>query len=566
MIKEAIYHKSDSSYCFAVDENSLVIKLRAKKNDLDEVILCYGDRYQPVPIITVYEEKMSFSFSDDLFEYFEIIIKPGFNRICYYFKIIEGDTVIYLSQDIFMEQPPVERNRFYLFACICRGDLYKRDNSWQDMIVYQIFIDRFNKQNIDAKWYEIPKGSEIYGGNLKGIIEKLDYLSELGINCIYLTPIFESDSSHKYDIRDYYKIDSTFGDGSIFRELVGKCHDRGIKVILDAVFNHTSNKFFAFEDIKLNKDNSSYYGWYIFNSSENYETFGSEKKMPKVNTMNKNAKKYFLEVARYWIEHYNIDGWRLDVANEIDHNFWRDFRKAVKDIKEELFIVGELWDGCESYMEGDQFDSIMNYPLREYLIDYMAKEAITTEQFDANVNKLFSKYKLNMRNSLLNLMDTHDTSRFLYECKGDVEKLRLAMFFLMTCIGIPMIYYGDEAGLTGANDPDCRRTIDFSKINADVFNDYKKMIFLRKSLIALRRGSFKTILAREDVYVFKRFSAEQELYIVFNRGRKSCEIELELSGDRIVDHYGNKEYINTKDTFRLMTNPFDKYILQSIRS
>ena len=564
MLKEAIYHKSDSSYCYALDENSLVIKLRTGKNNLDKVILCYGDRYQPVPEITIFEKEMSFVFSDDLYEYYETIIKPGYNRICYYFKLVDGDTVEYLSQDLFLKQPPAERNRFYLFACICRGDLYKKDDSWQDMIVYQIFVDRFNKQDIDANWYKLPKGTEIYGGNLKGIIEKLDYLSELGINCLYLTPIFESDSSHKYDIKDYYKIDSTFGDGKIFRELVNKCHERGIKVILDAVFNHTSNHFFAFEDILINKNNSKYFDWYMFNGSGKYDTFGSEETMPKVNTANENAKKYFLEVSRYWIEHYDIDGWRLDVANEIDHNFWRDFRRAVKEIKENLFIVGELWDSCDSYSQGDQFDSIMNYPLREFLIDYIAKERISTEQFDAYVNKYFCKFKLNMRNCLLNLIDTHDTSRFLFECNEDVEKLKLAMFFLITCIGIPMVYYGDEAGLTGANDPDCRRTIDFNKINTDVFDTYKKMILLRKTLTALRRGNFKTVLTSDDVYVFKRFTEGQELYVVFNRGKNPFEIELDLSGKKVVDHMSGKEYLNNDRTFKLIINPYEKYILEGL--
>lgn len=350
MVIEAIQHISDSSYAYAVGENSLMIKIRVKKADVESVNLYYGDRYETSKEITMYKTEMDISYSDDLFDYYEANISPGFNRIGYYFEIIDCNETIIYSQGRFLNKPPKERNQLFMFSYICRADIYEGYKWWQDMVVYQIFIDRFYKDGIDESWYRIPTSTDIYGGNLKGILDKLSYVTELGGNCIYLTPIFESPTCHKYDTVDYYKVDSNFGDEKILKELIDECHSRGIKVIFDAVFNHTSNEFFAFKDAIERGKNSQYYNWYLFKDNNDYECFASSKTMPKLNTACKEAAQYAIDVAKYWIEKFDIDGWRLDVANEIDHKFWRTFREQVKSVKNDAFIVGEVWDGGESYL------------------------------------------------------------------------------------------------------------------------------------------------------------------------------------------------------------------------
>lgn len=566
MIIEAIQHLGDSSYAYAVDENSLMIKLRVKKDDVESVNLYYGDRYETSKEITMYKKEMDISYSDDLFDYYEAKIKPGFNRIAYYFEITDGvDTVIY-AQGRFLKSPPKERNQLFMFSYICRADIYEGYNWWQDMVVYQIFVDRFYKDGIDESWYRIPTAEDTYGGNLKGILDKLHYIQELGANCIYLTPIFQSPTCHKYDTVDYYKVDSNFGDEEILKNLIDECHKRGIKVIFDAVFNHTSNNFFAFKDVIEKGKNSQYYNWYLFKDNNDYECFASSKSMPKLNTGCKEAAQYAIDVAKYWIEEFHIDGWRLDVANEIDHKFWRSFREQVKSVKNDAFIVGEVWDGGESYLNGDQYDSVMNYPYMYALINYFGKKNISLKEFNDYINNLFIRYRKPIRNQILNLIDSHDTSRFLYEAGEDIEKLKMAVFFQMTSIGIPMIYYGDELGTTGGNEPDCRRTINFEGGDKKLLNYYKKLILIRKNNDALRYGEFKAVYVNKDIYAYKRITANEEIICIFNNSSDFNTIILDINGKSVFDLYNNIEYDIDYNKLILNLKPLDRYILKIKKS
>ncbi|OPJ64461.1 alpha-glycosidase [Clostridium oryzae] len=561
MLREAILHITDSTFAYSVGEYSLMLKLRVKKDDVDKVNLFYGDRYETTKQITMYKKEMSITFTDDLYDYYEVEINPTFNRIGYYFELTSGEERIIYAQGRFLTEPPKERNQLFMFSYICRADIYDGYSCWQDMIVYQIFIDRFYKEGIDEKWYRIPTPKDVYGGNLNGIINKLDYIEELGANCIYLTPIFASPSNHKYDTVDYYKIDSSFGDTETLKRLIGECHKRNIKVILDAVFNHTSDQFFAFKNVLAKGKNSKYYNWYIFKDN-NYECFGSSKNMPKLNTACSEVAQYAIDVAQYWIDEFNIDGWRLDVANEIDHKFWRKFREAVKNIKKDAFIVGEVWDGGESYLNGDQYDSVMNYPYMYALIGYFAKKESTLSEFDAYINNLFVRYKKPIRNQLLNLIDSHDTSRFLYEANEDIEKLKMAVFFQMTSMGIPMVYYGDELGTTGGNDPDCRRTIDFNYGNKELFNYYKKLISIRKSSDALKYGEFRTLYVNDDVYAYKRFTNKDTVINIFNYSTVSKTITLDVNGHKGIDLFNGVEYAIESDRLSLYMGPFGKRIIR----
>lgn len=562
MLKEAILHMSDSTFAYSIGKYSLILKIRVKKGDMDEVNLYYGDRYEPVKEITMYKKEMDVTYTDDLYDYYEVQITPSFNKIGYYFELISGKEKVIYSQGRFLNNPPKERNQLFMFAYICKADIYKGYNYWKDMIVYEIFVDRFYKDGIDESWYKLPTANDIYGGNLKGILNKLDYLEKLGVNCIYLTPIFSSPSNHKYDTVDYYTIDKSFGDKETLKTLIDECHKKDIKIILDAVFNHTSNQFFAFKDVLEKGSNSKYYNWYLFKDKNSYQCFGSSKNMPKFNTACSEAAEYAINVAKYWIKEFHIDGWRLDVANEIDHKFWRRFREEIKSVKPDAFIIGEAWDGAESYLNGDQYDSVMNYPFMYALINYFAKNSFTINEFDAYINNLFARYRKPIRNQMLNLIGSHDTSRFLYEAGENIESLKMAVFFQMTSIGIPMVYYGDELGLTGGNDPDSRRTIDFKNGNKELFNYYKKLISIRKNSAALKYGEFKTIYASDNVYAYKRFTTDENIINIFNNNAAKKSIVLNIAGTKVMDLYNNTNYYLEANKLIINMSPFQKCILK----
>lgn len=566
MKKEAIQHFSDSTYAYALNQSTLKLKLRTAKNDLQKAVLHFGYRYQPTKDVTMSALTMSVTYSDELFDYYEAVITPGYTKVCYYFELVDGNEQVFYAQERFSHQPPDSRNEYFLFPYINKGDLYSCDNWLQDAIVYQIFVDRFNKENIDENWYKEPWHYDIFGGNLQGIIQKLDYLSDLGINCIYLTPIFESNSNHKYDTLDYYKIAKDFGNEQDFKELVDACHARNIRVILDAVYNHSSDKFFAFQDYLKNGQNSKYKDWYVIDEQGQYESFAGVKNMPKLNTTNPEVVNYLLDISRHWIKHYNIDAWRLDVANEIDHDFWRKFRAAVKGEKKEAAIIGEVWDGGESFMQGDQFDSTMNYPFMQMALDYFAKKEISVERFDSLINNLFVRYKTPMRQQLMNLLDSHDTSRFLFECAENVEALKMAVFFMLTCIGIPMVFYGDEVGLSADNDPYCRMGMRFGDFDQDLHIFYKKMIQIRKEYIALRRGEFQTMYAAHDVYAYCRYTDQEKVFAIFNNSSEKHEITLTIQAKQVRDILTEQVYEVNNDRLTLNTEPLKKYILIPLES
>ncbi|WDC85663.1 alpha-amylase family glycosyl hydrolase [Caloramator sp. mosi_1] len=303
---------------------------------------------------------------------------------------------------------------------------------------------------------------------------------------------------------------------------------------------------------------SKYFDWYFINDDGTYEMFGQSKNMPKLNTTNIEVKRYLLNIAKYWIEEFDIDGWRLDVANEIDHKFWREFRETVKSVKEDAIIIGEVWDGAESYLRGDQYDSSMNYPFMHAALEVFARGTMNLKELDSYMQNLYARYRRDIRYNLLNLIDSHDTARFLYECKNDKEKLKLAVFYMFTTIGIPMIFYGDEAGLSGATDPYCRITMEFENIDKELFNFYKNLIRVRKELESLKVGEYKNVYADEDVYAFSRFVDDEEVLCIFSTSNKEKDIEIGLKGEYMDILNDRLVSINNK----LNLAPYEKMVLK----
>ncbi|MNI24222.1 Cyclomaltodextrinase [compost metagenome] len=456
---------------------------------------------------------MSKLVSDELFDYWECAIKPPFRRLKYGFLLKSGEEQIWMTENEFTKDRPQIPDRLFEFPYINPADLYSVPEWVKDTTFYQIFPERFangDKSNDPEgvlPWGGEPTRKNFFGGDLQGVIDHLDHLSKLGITGIYFTPIFEGSTNHKYDTTDYMKVDPQFGDTETLKKLVKACHDRGIKVLLDAVFNHSGNTFVPFLDVKEKGAESRYKDWFyvreypldVVEGIPTYDTFSFEPLMPKLNTANPEVKQYLLEVAEFWIKEVGIDGWRLDVANEVDHQFWRDFRKVVKGVNPDAYILGEIWHESSGWLEGDQFDAVMNYPFTDAVLDFVVRGTLDAKGFANAIGRQISRYPLQATEVAFNLLDSHDTPRLLTLCEGNKNKMKLAALFQFTYSGTPCIYYGSEVGLDGEMDPGCRKCMvwDQEKQDQNLFEFYQKLISMRKELAPLRTGSIHFLIAEE---------------------------------------------------------------------
>ncbi|MCY9516645.1 alpha-glycosidase [Paenibacillus apiarius] len=526
---EAIYHRPGNSYCYPYDDRTIHIRLRAKKNDLQKVKALYGDKYDWDN--TVREAELHKLGSDDLFDYWQTEVVPPHLRLRYAFELVAGEQTVWYTEKGFVKEKPADPLSCFDYPFLWTSEVLQPPAWVKDAVFYQIFPDRFangdpaNDPDQVRPWEESNPGPhDFYGGDLQGVLERLDYISSLGVNAIYFTPLFEAKTNHKYDTTDYLKVDPQFGDTELLKKLVKACHDRGIRVILDAVFNHCGYWFAPFQDVLKNGEASRYRDWFHIKQfplvrapRPSYHCFAFESHMPKLNTVNPEVRAYLLDVAQYWIRECDIDGWRLDVANEIDHEFWREFRKACKDIKPDFYILGEIWHDAMPWLQGDQFDAVMNYPVTEAIIDFFAKGELDAEQFSYQVNKLLADYPQQVNEATFTILGSHDTPRLLTVAQ-DERKAMLAVLFQFIFLGAPCIYYGDEAGMTGGPDPDCRKPMvwEEEQQNRALFDFYRELISLRTAHRALQAGSFQIIYANRQQLAVLRKHASEQLYICFN--------------------------------------------------
>jgi len=547
--KAAVYHESIDNLSYPLDDNSLRVRLVTDKNDLNKVKIIYGPKFDFYKD-PVYSKEMEVVGSDQKHDYYSVKIHLEDPRFRYHFLLedYQGNKYWYNEKGFFENRPRGHEAGFFQYPIITDFEKFARPEWLEKAVIYQIFPDRFNNGNPDLDpdqkltWGDPPDHYSLFGGDLAGIIEKLDYLKELGINAIYLTPIFESDSNHKYNIADYYKIDSNFGDLQKAKELVKKAHDRNIKVILDAVFNHCDINFFAFQDLIKYGEKSKYKDWFFYDELPiktekpiNYVTFATQvKSMPKLNTGNQKVQDYLLNVVKYWMEELDIDGWRLDVSDEVHMEFWRKFRKTVKKIKPQAVLIGEIWHSARKWLKGDRFDTVMNYPFNWAVMKFFGTNEIGVEKFTSLIIKNYYHYREDTSNVLLNLLSSHDIPR-IYEYCESKKQLKLAVLFMMTFPGIPMVYYGDELGLKGGKDPDNRRCMPWDRVeNNDLLDYYKKLIEIKKNISPLYRGDIRIVLKDEanNVLVFKRRCKYKTVYIVINNSHISQNVtfKIERSG------------------------------------
>ncbi|AZB41020.1 glycoside hydrolase family 13 protein [Bacillus sp. FJAT-42376] len=549
MNKHAIYHIPDIPYAYPKNRDTLKVRLRAASSDLQECRIYYKDRYDWTSTFKV--KKMDKKEETELFAFYEADLSLNRNRYRYYFELTDKRGNILFFDERGFREGDLKQNEAtaFQYAYIAEADVYDAPEWHKEAVVYQIFPDRFHNGNPAINppgtqtWGSEITASSMFGGDLQGIIDKMDYLEDLGINVLYMTPVFPSSSNHKYNTADYFSIDPQFGTLETAKELIQTCHEKGIKVIFDAVFNHTGHDFFAFQDLLENQEKSRYKDWYFADSfpvSEekvNYYTFAENiTEMPKLNTSNPEVRDYLLKVAEFWVKEAGIDGWRLDVSDEVDHEFWRAFKKTVKAANPDAVIIGEIMHEASSFLKGDQMDSIMNYPFKGAVTDFFAKREITAEQFDDILAFNRTIYMEPVTRQMWNLVGSHDTKRFLTECGEREEAVRLAAAFQFAYMGVPYIYYGDEIGLSGGEEPQSRNCMvwDEKERNSGLLTFFKQLIAIRKTSKALTHGSYKTLYSKGSLFMMLREWENERFLAVFNNGDSEQEMTCPISGQDVM--------------------------------
>ncbi len=525
-----IFHRPMSEFAFALDDTHYIFRLRTGKGEAESVRFYYADRAVMTPKLQFAPLPMEKFRTDRYFDWYEIRLETRFERIAYYFELQNGvETLFYYGDCYEMAGTPTRADYFQL-PFNHRADRFAAPAWTRDAVVYNIFPDSFAAGKRLA-----PNGAPpCRGGTVRGVTENLDYIASLGFNCIYLNPIFAARSYHRYDTLDYYRIDPHMGAEDDLRDLVRRAHALGIRVILDGVFNHVSSDHPFFRDVLEKGRASRYYScFYALPETPHlpaagelpgYTCFSYVADMPKTNTADPFLRQYFCDVGAYWVRKFDVDGWRLDVANELDDGFLRAFRASVKAAKSDALIVGEVWENAAHYLGGDMLDSAMNYDFRRYCRRFFAEQTVDAETFDTNVSTLLLRYNENALFAQLNLLDSHDVSRFLSLCGGKTERMELAVLLQMTFPGMPCVFYGDEKGLCGESEPEYRRPMAWDA-SSPLEKVYRRMIALRKTHPALRYGSFHTELACGRVYRYSRVWNGTKITVAMNLGAEPVKAE-----------------------------------------
>jgi len=466
----------------------------------------------------------------------------------------------------------------------------------RDATFYQIFPDRFASSERVPKpgplepWDAPPTTHGFKGGDLLGIVERLSYLADLGVTALYLNPVFASASNHRYHTYDYFRVDPLLGGDAALRELLDAAHARGMRVVLDGVFNHTGRGFWAFHHVLETGAGSPYRHWFHFDQSAldagmpvgaypgaagrdgvgtgepeagqdaprgdgdwsirrlGYRAWWDLPALPKLNTDNPAVREYLMSVAEHWLR-FGIDGWRLDVPAEIqDPTFWREFRRRCRAVNPEAYLVGEIWHVAGEWLEGDRFDALMNYPLGQAILSFAGAEHLDLEvirghhEYGPNVGRMddpsFARRLEELRDAYdptvvavqLNLLDSHDTPRVHSIVGGDRAAYRLAVLLQATLPGAPCIYYGDEIGLGGGKDPDNRRSFPWNEADwdRDRLSFVRDALALRRRHPALRRGSLRIAAAAGDVVAFERRHGGERLIVALNAGGVAASLDLSV--------------------------------------
>lgn len=547
-----LFHQPYEPYAYALTDTRARLVVAVERGATTTVNVHFGDRYVDALPECVGMEK---SGRSQKLDYFTADVEVPMHRLKYAFEVIrerrdQSKESIWYGENAISLNPKLAG--VFQLAYLANRDVYTTPEWAKKAVCYQIFPERFANGNPSltpansVDWQSAPTPAAMFGGDLQGITDHLDYLFEEGVTLLYLTPIFKAGSNHKYDTEDYLEIDPQFGSQEDLHRLVENAHQRGIRIVLDAVFNHCGFQFGPFQDVIKRGQASPYWNWFFIDGDKvdtehvNYETFATRLRyMPKLNVANPEVEAYLLEVARYWIDEFDIDGWRLDVANEIDHVFWRRFRNTVKAIKADALIVGEVWHNSLPWLRGDEYDSVMNYIFREAVHAFFVRRELSGREFAERMTEILFMYPIQATNAMFNLLGSHDTERVLTLAGGDVNRVLQAMTFQFFYPGIPMVYYGDEVGMEGGADPDCRRGMvwETDRQNQTLREAMKILASLKRSEPGLATGALHVVRAdKQHLEMVREANGASRIHAAFNTGNTGWKLP-EL-GEVLFESFG----------------------------
>lgn len=535
----ALQASTESPY-FNYDRGRLTVSMRARPNDLSMVeLILDGNRRVPT----------RFEKIDDLYgRYIASIPWDRKKDLNYAFFVLSGYRSGVFGPQGFTSGTGNSGPSAQRFRVSKTYQPFEVPAWVERSVLYQIFPDRFengDKAN-DPKdvqpWNGKPEYFNRFGGDVAGVRKRMGHLQTLGVNCVYFNPIFKAPSNHRYDATDYLTLDPTFGTNDDFARLTRELKAKGIKTVLDGVYNHTATDFFAFADVRQKGKDSPYANWYTFHSfpvqvkeNPNYVAWYNYPSMPKLNLSNPETRRYMLDIPRFWDQKAEIAGWRLDVANEVQMDFWRDFRKTVKGIDKDNWIVGEVWGDGSPWLKGDQWDSVMNYRFRGAVLGFVSKDGSgRPSEFLNGLMSVYNSYAPQVSRNMMNLLGSHDTPRILTLCGGDRDLAKLAAVIQFTWVGAPSIYYGDELGMEGDKDPDNRRGMQWELANPqnDFLNLYRRLVKLRRQNRALQSGDPYPLFTddAQGTLAYARVLGSEFALVAVNRSNEPREVAVPLAG------------------------------------
>ena len=573
-----VYHKTSEQMSYALNEDELVINLKTGY-DVKQVFIHYGDPFEAG--ILGGNEKWTGKREEIVYKkrlpnqiWWTTTLVPPYKRCKYYFELHTEDQVWYYLEDGFLTEEQINLEgrmlQCFIVPWMNPADVNRTPEWVNDTVWYQIFPDRFcngTPEKMDPAITPWQTGKvtnkERYGGNLEGIRKKLPYLRELGITGIYLNPIMEAESNHKYDTTDYTRIDPAFGDDRVMRALCREAHENGIRIMVDAVFNHCGRKFGPWLDVQEKGRDSAYADWFMIHDWENlnrnadtrdgrFFSFAFADGMPKLNTNNEEVISYFCKVCEDWVKKYDIDGIRFDVGNEVSHRFLKRIREHLKTLKPDIYLLGEIWHDASQWLQGAEYDSVMNYPLLSGIHDFFLDESLGKEEFEYMVNRCYTMYMQQNNNVMFNLLDSHDTERLMNRFH-DLDLFYQQLAVLFTLPGSPCIYYGTEIAMEGGFDPDCRRCMPWDEIDSEEnrkrISEMKKLIHMRRTEEACRSLHFHfpdQYENRRCVEYIKLDAQNRKLEVVLNCSGE--EVETEPGGDILFSRNYRDNILGPKGT------------------
>ena len=552
----AISHRSAFTDCYALNDNEIVINLRTGK-DITGVTLIHDDPYAggATGFMAWDGKGEAMELTRELAHNYiwSVTLRPPFKREQYYFAITDGEQSVLLFEDGFYTREEADKpgrlRQYFKFPWLNSADVIKPPAWVNETVWYQIMPDRFCRGGDPRKRFTLRNWDDhkhihfwdTYGGDIRGIINKLEYIRDLGITGIYMLPLFLSNSNHKYNTFDYDTIDPDFGTDADMAELVEKAHSLGIRVMMDAVFNHSGTEFAPWKDVVEHGPESPYWDWFFVGKwplpkmpgkteDGRFYSFAFTSMMPKLNTNNPEVIRYFSQRCENWVKKWDIDGIRFDVGNEVSHRFLKELNRNLKAIKPDMFLLGEIWHDSVQWLQGDEYDSVMNFPFLETLHNFWLDNR-TSRELMQDLNHCYSMYPEQVNDVIFNFIDNHDTMRAVTRC-GNKDSFYQQLALLMTMPGSACIYYGTEIAMEGGNDPDCRRPMPWTKIEEGkcdrALKEMRTLIDLRKTYPQTRTGKiiWKHSEVNPRLVCYSRYlEGEKKLVTVYlNAGEEAVKM------------------------------------------